>query len=82
MRKQLYSISVFLLLCGVIGWQSPVQAQRKVVSELTLVYDYTAGPVSKDRPGNTENAVYTVYIKGNMSRSEMSNSLFFFHYHL
>ncbi len=41
-----------------------------------MVYDYTAGPVSKDKPGNSENAVYTVYIKGNMSRSEMSNSLF------
>jgi hypothetical protein len=76
MKKQLYSISLFLMLFGVIGWQSPAQAQRKVVSELTLVYDYTAGPVSKDRPGNTENAVYTVYVKGNMSRSEMTNSLF------
>jgi hypothetical protein len=76
MKKRLYSISLFLSLYGVIGWQLPVQAQRKVVSELTLVYDYTAGPVSKDKPGNTETAVYTVYIKGNMSRSEMSNSLF------
>ncbi len=71
-----YSIFLFLFVCGAIGLVSPLQAQRKVVSELTLVYDYTAGPVSKDKPGNTENATYTVYIKGNMSRSEMSNSLF------
>src|ERR1700679_1266104 len=77
MKKQLYSISLFFFFCGAIGWSLPAQAERKLVSELTLVYDYTAGPVSKDKPGNTESAVYTVYIKGNMSRSEMTNSLFF-----
>jgi hypothetical protein len=76
MKMQLYSISLFLFLGGILAWPLSVQAQRKVVSELTLVYDYTAGPVSKDKPGSTENAVYTVYIKGNMSRSEMTNSLF------
>jgi hypothetical protein len=74
MNKQLYSIG--LILCSLVGWQLPAQAQRKVVSELTLVYDYTAGPVSKDKPGNTQTAVHTVYIKGNMSRSEISNALF------
>ncbi|HEX3935406.1 MAG TPA: hypothetical protein VHW43_12050, partial [Puia sp.] len=63
-------------------------AQRKSVAELTLVYDYSAGTAgsggaagsgaagSGAAAANTANAVHTIYIKGNMSRSEMTNSLF------
>jgi hypothetical protein len=54
-----------------------VPAQRKV-SELTLVYDYsvsTAANAAK-QPDSGQIAVHTVYVKGNKSRSEMTNSLF------
>jgi hypothetical protein len=54
----------------------PAQAQRKVVSELTLVYEYTAAPADKTKPGGTENALHTIYVKGNLSRSEMTSPLF------
>lgn len=47
-----------------------------MVSELKLVYEYSAGPETKDKPEGTENAVHTVYIKGHMSRSEMTSPLF------
>ena len=55
---------------------TPVMAQRKVVSELTLVYEYSASPDGKGKPDASENAIHTVYIKGNKSRSEMTNALF------
>ena len=55
---------------------SSAMAQRKVVSELTLVYEYTATSDPKGKPDASENAVHTVYIKGNKSRSEMTNALF------
>jgi hypothetical protein len=54
-----------------------VSAQKKV-SEFTLVYDYsvgTAGNAAKQADSG-QMAVHTVYIKGNKSRSEMTNSLF------
>jgi hypothetical protein len=54
----------------------PVMAQRKVVSELTLVYEYSASSDSRGKQDASENAVHTVYIKGNMSRSEITNALF------
>ena len=54
--------------------QPPVLAQRKVVSELTLVYEYSA--TSQGKTDASENAVHTIYIKGNKSRSEMTNALF------
>jgi hypothetical protein len=74
MKNRLYYIT---LLLGVsIFLQLPARAQRKVVSELTLVYDYSAGPANKDKPEATENAIHTIYIKGNLSRSEMTSSLF------
>jgi GLPGLI family protein len=55
----------------------PLKAQKRV-SELTMVYDYSVGVGNAEpRPGvNGENATHTVYIKGNKSRSEMSNPLF------
>ena len=56
--------------------QLPARAQRKMVSELMLVYEYSAGPVVSGKPEGTEYAVHTVYIKGHMSRSEMTSPLF------
>ncbi len=73
-KNRLYSIPLLLGVSFLL--QLPARAQRKVVSELTLVYDYSAGPANKDKPEATENAVHTVYIKGNLSRSEMTSPLF------
>jgi GLPGLI family protein len=73
-NKCLYPLS--LVFCAVLFCEG-AQAQRKTVAELTLVYDYSAG--TTDAGGGaagTANAVHTIYIKGNMSRSEMTNSLF------
>ncbi|HVU54661.1 MAG TPA: hypothetical protein VHD83_06375 [Puia sp.] len=50
-----------------------VSAQRKV-SEMTLVYDYTAGAAKPSSGG--ENATHTLYIKGSKSRSEIVASNF------
>jgi hypothetical protein len=86
-NKWLYPIA----FVGACLLSTGAQAQRKTVAELTLVYDYSAGPADKDKPegsagtaagtgaGGTSGAagsVHTIYIKGNMSRSEMTNSLF------
>ena len=57
-------------------WRLPVTAQRKVVSELTLVYEYNASSDGAGKPHSSENAIHTLYIKGNKSRSEMSSALF------
>jgi len=46
-----------------------VPAQRKI-SEMTLVYDYTAG--NRKPSSGAENATHTVYIKGSKSRSEIA----------
>ena len=73
-KNRLYSIPLLLGVSFLL--QLPARAQRKVVSELTLVYDYSAGPANKDKPEATENAIHTIYIKGNLSRSEMTSSLF------
>jgi GLPGLI family protein len=64
----LYKYLSVLVLCMAFLWQG-AWAQRKIVAELTLVYDYSAGAAG-------DSAVHTIYIKGNMSRSEMTNSLF------
>ena len=84
-NKWLYHLG--LVLCTALLCQG-AQAQRKIVAELTLVYDYSAGAadstgvVSKTDGGaggktdGVASAVHTIYIKGNMSRSEMTNSLF------
>lgn len=72
-NTRLYPLS--LLFCGILFCGS-VHAQRKTIAELTLVYDYVAGPADKDKPEGAASAVHTIYIKGNMSRSEMTNSLF------
>ncbi|MBS1660413.1 MAG: hypothetical protein JST68_05115, partial [Bacteroidetes bacterium] len=49
-------------------------AQKKV-SELTLVYDYSV-LINDVKSQDIGIASHTIYIKGNKSRSEMSNSLF------
>lgn len=62
---------LYLLTSGI-----PVNGQKKV-SELTLIYDYSAG---QEKAGggsdNSANATHTVYIKGSKSRSEIVNPLF------
>jgi GLPGLI family protein len=67
---------LYLLLCGMLVLQLPVRAQRKMVSEMMLVYEYSAGPAAKGKTEGIEYAVHTVYIKGHMSRSEMTSPLF------
>lgn len=57
-------------------FHSAAKAQRKVVSELTLVYEYSAIQDPGGKPDASETALHTVYIKGNKSRSEMTNALF------
>jgi len=53
-----------------------LNAQKKV-SELSLIYDYSAGAaVNGAQPGTNEYAVHSVYIKGSKSRSEMTTPLF------
>ena len=66
---------IALVFCGGLLCVS-AQAQRKTISELTLVYDYSAGPTGKEKPEGGASAVHTIYIKGNMSRSEMTSPLF------
>jgi len=63
-----------MLVCSYLLSMSAVRAQKKI-SELTLTYDYsvTIGNVKSDGIGV---ATHTIYIKGNKSRSEMTNSLF------
>ncbi len=73
-KKSLYFLTLFL--SGSLLLQLPARAQKKIVSELTLVFDYSAGPANKDKPEATENAVHTIYIKGKLSRSEMTSTLF------
>jgi GLPGLI family protein len=65
-----------MLLLGCLSISVAGRAQ-KIVSELTLVYEYSVNPTDDGKQGGTtENAVHTVYIKGNKSRSEISNSMF------
>jgi hypothetical protein len=79
--------SALLLYCGLLTLGT-AEAQKSI-SELTLVYDYSARPVGDSvRPGgvangggpagkdSVQNAIHTVYIKGNKSRSEMTSSFF------
>jgi GLPGLI family protein len=57
--------AALLLFCGLLALGRA--GAQKSVSELTLVYDYS---------DSTQNAIHTVYIKGNKSRSEMTSSFF------
>jgi hypothetical protein len=65
----------FALLCAGLLALTGVRAQKSV-SELTLVYDYSVSSTGGGKQEGTENAVHTVYIKGNKCRSEITNSLF------
>jgi GLPGLI family protein len=85
MNKQRYLFTA--LLCWLSLTHIAASAQKSV-SELTLVYEYSvthsdtganksegAKPEGA-KPEGAEGAVHTVYIKGNKSRSEITNSLF------
>jgi hypothetical protein len=65
-----------LLFCSLLAL-GRAEAQKSV-SELTLVYDYSSRPVgdSSVARDSVQNAIHTVYIKGNKSRSEMTSSFF------
>jgi hypothetical protein len=75
MNYRRYPVIVLLLVLGCVAASIAVRAQ-KIVSELTLVYDYSVNPTDDGKQGTAENAVHTIYIKGNKSRSEISNSMF------
>lgn len=60
-------------LCILFG--RPLQAQKRI-SELTLVYDYSVTIEGGNKLEGVGNASHTIYIKGNKSRSEMTNQLF------
>lgn len=66
-----------LLLVISTLWTVMVQAQKKI-SELTMVYDASVSTGSSDPKiaDAFDGATTTVYIKGNMSRSEMVSALF------
>jgi GLPGLI family protein len=69
--KNLFSIVVFFCLsCAVF-------AQKKI-SELTLVYDakVTTGNAEPKMADAFDGATTTIYLKGNLSRSEMTSALF------
>ncbi|GGB25703.1 hypothetical protein [Puia dinghuensis] len=68
-RSPLYLFFLCILL------QSSAQAQRKI-SELALVYDYSVTIEGGNKLEGVGNASHTIYIKGNKSRSEMTNALF------
>ncbi|HLZ89076.1 MAG TPA: hypothetical protein VKQ52_17595 [Puia sp.] len=62
-----------LFLCILL--QSAARAQKRI-SELTLVYDYSVTIEGGNKLEGVGNATHTIYIKGNKSRSEMTNALF------
>src|SRR5580704_9805633 len=76
MKKIFFLQSFFLLFTGL--FLINFSPRQKSVSELTIVYDYTSSPVVVPaNPSSTpESATYTIYIKGNMTRSEMSSALY------
>jgi hypothetical protein len=73
MKKPGYTLIV-LLCCSLLT--IPIVRAQKKVSELTLVYDYSFTSNGKGTAPSAENAVHTVYIKGNKSRTEITNPLF------
>jgi len=70
------NISLILLLTVAI-FSMPAYSQKKV-SELTLVYDaaITSGSPQPKMADAFDGATTTVYLKGNLSRSEMVSALF------
>lgn len=69
--KSFLAVIVFILLSSV-GWS------QKKVSELTLVYDatITTGSNEPKMADAFDGATTTIYLKGNLSRSELSSALF------
>jgi GLPGLI family protein len=69
--KRTTAILIFTLLATI-----QVEAQRKV-SDLTLVYDatVTTGKKEPGLPDAFDGATKTIYIKGNMSRAEITSAL-------
>ena len=63
-----------LILCILL--QQPAARAQKRISELTLVYDYSVTIEGGNKLEGVGNAAHTIYIKGNKSRSEMTNALF------
>jgi hypothetical protein len=74
MKNKSYNSSLLFFLF-VLSAGSELHAQKRV-SELTLVYDYMIIGSKGVQPTNADKATNTVYIKGNMSRSEMKNALY------
>ena len=71
MKNLLYLVAMVATLHLLPVFSSSAQ---KRVSELSLIYDYSAGSTV---PGSqSEYAVHAVYIKGSKSRSEMTSPLF------
>jgi GLPGLI family protein len=70
--KKSFVLPLFLLLSA-----STAIAQKKI-SELTLVYDasISTGSAEPKMADAFDGATTTVYLKGNLSRSEMSSALF------
>jgi GLPGLI family protein len=67
-----------LLVVLLTGTSNLVLSQRKVVSELTLSYDteISTGSNEPKMADAFDGAKTTVYIKGHLSRSEMTSALF------
>jgi GLPGLI family protein len=63
----------WILLVG-LGLVADAEAQKKV-SELTIVYDYALRDKSSE-PKPILSATYSLYIKANRSRTELTNALF------
>ena len=58
---------------------APATFSQKKISELTIVYNYTLSNTSSTDPTQGSpilNAINTIYIKANMSRSEITSSMF------
>ena len=72
MKNRRYILTAIGILLS--GMLVRVSAQKKA-AEMTLVYDYSVVS-GKGAQQPEENATHTVYIKGNKSRSEITNSLF------
>ncbi|HTI09509.1 MAG TPA: hypothetical protein VL832_13160 [Puia sp.] len=72
------NLSYMLALVGALHLLTVLSANaQKKVSELSLIYDYSAGAAGPGgQGGSNEFAVHAVYIKGNKSRSEMTSPLF------
>lgn len=73
MKSLKHTFLVFFFFLG----SSKLMFGQKKVSELSVVYDYVIHSGNPAKPVNGfESATNTIYIKGNMVRSEMTSALF------